>query len=646
LLRSRISLRASVRMRRYFRAWPAPVIIAGAAIAAGCWALGDQGPRPAASAVLNHLNAVVGWYRRLATADEAAGRPSDILYLQSARSLARQSVQFAFQSAEAEIPLLPAQSRGSKNATDSSRDISAQQQSVAKTAAATADRINQIESQIGALNARISRSQGLRRKNLISQRAELESELDLEKALQTALQKIAAFLSNGQAGQNSLLRKITDLKRSLPDLAMVPSTQPAGRSGKPEIPPAQRAAGSGVIGQASILLSQMSEMHNIDGLMTETISVRQLAGEVRAPLVSMLRTVLNQGRDMASQAPSSNAAQMQQARQNLEALTTRFKQLSSATLPLTQEMIFLDQSRADLAEWRSSLGKENGQVARSLLTRVLGILIGLGIVLALSEIWRRGTVRYIREARRRRQLLIVRRFVTGLAMVLVITLGLVTGFSSLATFAGFLTAGIAVALQTVILSMAAYFFLIGRLGVRVGDRITVSGVTGDVVDIGLVRFHMMELAGTDTDPYPTGRLVAFSNAVLFQNTPLFRRIPGAAYTWHELSVSFQRDGNYKTVQTALLDAVNSVYSEYSHDLEKQYNSIERLTDTSIPPPSPRAHINFVNEGFELVIRYPVEIQRSTDIDHRITKKVSETISGLPELKASTSPPEIRPALKG
>jgi len=53
-------------------------------------------------------------------------------------------------------------------------------------------------------------------------------------------------------------------------------------------------------------------------------------------------------------------------------------------------------------------------------------------------------------------------------------------------------------LLVVLLSVAAYFFIVGRYGIKVGDRITISSVTGDVIDVGLVRFYMMELAGPDS----------------------------------------------------------------------------------------------------------------------------------------------------
>ena len=103
-----------------------------------------------------------------------------------------------------------------------------------------------------------------------------------------------------------------------------------------------------------------------------------------------------------------------------------------------------------------------------MLIRVFSILLALAMVAGGSALWRRATLRYVQDARRRRQLLLVRRFVTGFLMMLIVLLGFVSEFSSLATFAGFLTAGIAVALQTVILSIAAYFTLIGRHGVRAG----------------------------------------------------------------------------------------------------------------------------------------------------------------------------------
>jgi small-conductance mechanosensitive channel len=232
--------------------------------------------------------------------------------------------------------------------------------------------------------------------------------------------------------------------------------------------------------------------------------------------------------------------------------------------------------------------------------------------------------------------------------VIVLTVGFVSEFSSLATFAGFITAGIAVGLQAVLLSVAAYFFIIGRYGIRVGDRISVAGITGDVVDIGLVRLYLIELAGTGLDFYPTGRIVVFSNSVLFQTgTPLFKQIPGTEYAWHEVVVMIAPDGNHKAAQEKLVAAVNAVYSQYREEIERQHYAIQRHVDIQVEVPRPEARLQFADAGLELLVRYPVEIRKAPDIDEEMTRKVLDLIETDEALKAAVSGnPKIRSAVKG
>jgi small-conductance mechanosensitive channel len=72
--------------------------------------------------------------------------------------------------------------------------------------------------------------------------------------------------------------------------------------------------------------------------------------------------------------------------------------------------------------------------------------------------------------------------------------------------------------------------LVGKLRIRVGDHVQISGVSGEVVDIGLMQFQLKEL---DTaSEQPTGRVVSFSNSFVFVSpaTGLFRRIHRSATT--------------------------------------------------------------------------------------------------------------------
>ena len=362
---------------------------------------------------------------------------------------------------------------------------------------------------------------------------------------------------------------------------------------------------------------------------------------------------MQQGRAIVSQQSASptpqtpaTAAQIAATRKQFAALTTQFKQVADAAVPLRQEIILLDETHGELQEWRSSISAEYGRVLRSLLTRVGGILLALAVLFGLGQLWRHATYKYIHDARRRRQLTLIRRFVIGFLMGTVVVSGFITEFSSLATFAGFITAGIAVALQTIILSLAAYFFLVGRYGVRVGDRVTVSGVTGDVVEVGLVRLYLMELAGTGIDLYPTGRVVVFSNSVMFQAAPFFKQLPGTAYAWHEVSLMLAPGADPAKVEKEVLDAVTSIYSGYQHTIERQHALVERILDASVAAPEPKAALSYAETGLQLTVRYPVEIAHAADIDDKVTRKLLELIASDTDLKAAvTGSPALRSPIK-
>jgi small-conductance mechanosensitive channel len=231
---------------------------------------------------------------------------------------------------------------------------------------------------------------------------------------------------------------------------------------------------------------------------------------------------------------------------------------------------------------------------------------------------------------------------------MVLVFGFVTRFDSLATFAGFITAGIAVGLQTILLSVAAYFFIVGRYGIRVGDRITVASVTGDVIDVGLVRFYMMELAGTGNSLNPTGRVAVFSNAVLFQaGTPLYKQLPGTGYAWHELTVRLADAVDYKTVCAAILKEVQAVYEGYRPAIERQHQTVEQWMQASIESPAVDSRLQFTGGVFQLWARFPVEIREAAEIDEKITQALLELMARDAAVKAAVvGTPSIQPSVRG
>ena len=616
--------------------------VAGLAVALFFCVPGGVTQQPLDSeAVINHLNVVIKLYRNASAELQTGGAPTDVIYQENEKNLTAEVVRLAFQSARAAAAAIRATEKSGTPTTSSA-------QSSAQTEARYKARIADLQSKLDNIIKQIATAPKSKRDALIAQKQALEGELNLDNAVLEVIQKRAAFMENGNDTEGEGLEGgINQLAHSVPGVFAVTNDQKPGTQAKttPQSE-AMKQNPSGLISQALALYAAITSVHQIDQLNEQTANVRQTVNNLRQPLRDALVADIKKGRDLTDQALSGQIPPG--SLQQFQELTDHFKRISAVVLPLSQEIVVLDQASANLVEWRTSILRESKYAARALFVRVGMILLALGIVLALSEVWRRLTYKYIHDARRRRQFLLLRRFVMGFLIGVVLILGFVSEFSSLATFAGFVTAGIAVGLQTLLLSVAAYFFVVGRYGIHVGDRVSVSGVTGDVIDISLIRLYLMELAGTGIDLFPTGRVVVFSNAVLFQaTTPLFKQIPGTEYAWHEVLFNLVPGGNHKLAQEKLFQAVNAVHDQYREGFERQRGLVERRIEVQLKTPSPETRLQFGDTGLELVVRYPVEIRNESVTDEEVTRKVLEVIQSEPEVQAAVvGTPKIRAAIKG
>jgi len=636
-----------MRTSTYLENKPARIFIVALAMMIGVASISVAQELPALNrdAILGHLNEAITSYRDTTTKVQAAGLPSDAIYEDNTRNLAAEVVRLAFQSARAQAALISA-SEKNPSANQTAKPP-AQQQNLTQIAARIAAEIDDTQSRLDSVNKQLASASRSKRQELQAERERLQGKLALDKAVQDSVQKMATFAEEStDSASEGLEGSINQLARSVPEVFANKAVPKA--PAKTNDSSSSLANSSGLIGQAITLMGRMRSMHEINQMIKETDHLRQTAENLRKPLRTTLVAIIQRGRDLANQQGTAPNAQTENAGSEYKDLISKFKQLSSAAMPLSQEILLLEESRGNYVEWRRSIVRESTDTLRALLIRMIGIALALGIVAILSEVWRKLTFRYIRDPRRRRQFLLLRRFVMGFLVGIVLIMGFVSEFTSLATFAGFVTAGIAVALQALLLSVAAYFFVVGRYGIRVGDRISIAGVTGDVVDIGLVRLYIMELAGTSIDLYPTGRIVVFSNSVLFQAaTPLFKQIPGTEYGWHEIAVTLAPGGNYKLVQDKIFSAVNGIYEQYRERIERQLGGIERQIEIQLKSATPDAKLQLSDTGAEFVVRYPVDIRTASEIDDRMTRTVVDLMDGDAQLKSAIfGLPKIRAAIKG
>src|SRR5258708_40037355 len=105
----------------------------------------------------------------------------------------------------------------------------------------------------------------------------------------------------------------------------------------------------------------------------------------------------------------------------------------------------------------------------------------------MGEISRWLALGRIQDPNRRRVISMVHRLLTLFAIAVVALFSVASDLSSLATYFGLLTAGMAVALQNVIFASLGYLVFIGESGIRIGDRKKGSGINGGGIGMGILQ---------------------------------------------------------------------------------------------------------------------------------------------------------------
>jgi Mechanosensitive ion channel len=556
--------------------------------------------------VIQILDDTVEWYRSLGTQQQNATQPSDLLLLFANRQTADKVVSVAFDIARANAELLSSESSAQ---ADTATTTSASQSLTQQQSQLDAD-LKNIQQEMAEARQKLAHP-GKERANIEAKLLELQGELAMASARKNLLDTMGEFVRSSDpktANANALKAQIDAIAATVPSAAASPvANSPATAS--PGTAGAGAPAGrSGIWDLGTEVFRQRNKVSAIAAIDQRTAALADTFHKISAAPLAQLKAFSSRSATLASQADQANGTALKGMRDQFDTLAWLFKQTSDILLPLGKEQVLLKQYRHNLANWRDSAEKEYHDAWMALLARLALVAAILAVVFVLGEVWRRAVLRYAHDSHRRYQLLLIRTIVTWTIALAVICLSFVTQISTFATFAGLLTAGLAVAMQSVLVSVVGYFFLIGKYGIRVGDRIQIGTVVGEVMDIGLVRLHLREInpqgpLGT------TGRVVAFANLVVFQTTGgLFKQVANTDISFRETSLPLPSLRDYIDFKAKLLQAISVAVGKFSSDN------------------APQVQMRLANGHMEAVIRYPVTFKDAADIDERVAQAVLGTIA--------------------
>jgi len=589
-----------------------------------------------AAQLMQILDETVDWYRTLGIQQQNATQPSDLLLLYANRQTADEVVRLAFQIARANAELLSSEA-SSAPATGAAADRSPQ--ALQQKEQSTAQRGDDIQKEMDSVRRALATAPARARSDLNAKLLELQGELAMVKAQKNLLDTMSQFVYENDAQRanvTALKARIDAIAATIPAASATTATTPLAAAALGGSSTAAAAATATTSGNAAAprtlglwelfgaALSLSQKLTNIEAVDQRTRALQETFHKIRAAPNDELQRLSAQSDQLANAADNANGAALKSLRDQFDTLAWLFTQTSAIAIPLSKVSVLLSQYHDNLDKWRTSVKRQYHEVL-AVLRRRLAILLGaLAAVLVGSELWRRAVLKYVREPRHRNQLLLIRRIVTWVLILLILSLTFITHLSSFATFAGLLTAGLAVAMQSVLVSLVGYFILIGKYGLRVGDRVQVGNVTGEVIDLGLIRMHLLEL--TPQEPRgPTGRVVAIANSVVFQSSGgLFRQIPGVNFAWHELTVSLPAGSDYVALKNRLLARVTAIVDEFRGEIVRQAQTIRDTT--SLPASTdvtPQVQLQFSPSGVEAKVRYPVPLNRTAEVDERVAQELHQ-----------------------
>lgn len=619
-------------------------LFAGLSVFVSAQDSGQNAPPPAldASRIMPFLDLSLTWYRQMNVVQQIASDPSEVTIVTDNRQLSTQIVRLSFDFARAEADAITSNQRSTP--VQAQTGGTAEQLAMVKAENQVDQDVKNAESELKSLKQKLETATSRQRSLLESQIAQTQSDIELQKTRKDAIHNIREFVAGAGGEAGGLKGQIDALATSIPVIGAAGNATGSQANAKDQTNTNIEAAASeptGIWSLGAELFGIGNKLSTINSAITQTQTLAQASGDLRTPLSNRLRALWREADQVANQPPAKDPAAAALQRQQLDQLAAEFKQLTAISLPLSKQNILFGLYQKSLENWHSEVRGDLRDILERLLARLVILAIFIGFVLILGEIGKRTIFRYVHEPHRRYQFLLLRKIALAVAITIIVGLGFASQLNSAVTYAGLLTAGIAVALQNVIVAVVGYFFLIGRYGIRVGDRVQISGVTGEVVDIGLVRMQVMELGGSAADT-PTGRVVAFSNSVVFQPTAgIFRQIPGTDFVWHEVSLTLAPESDFKAVRERLLNAVESVLADYNEELERQNRAMERnLLGVADGVLKPNVQLRLTTSGLEALVRFPVDLRHAGEIDERVTRELLKAVEQEPKLKMAGSAPAI------
>lgn len=192
----------------------------------------------------------------------------------------------------------------------------------------------------------------------------------------------------------------------------------------------------------------------------------------------------------------------------------------------------------------------------------------------------------------------------------------IKGIASLTTFLGLASAGVAVAMHDTIANVAGWFFIMSRKPFKVGDRIEIGQITGDVIDIRIFQFSVVEVGNWIDADQSTGRIVHVPNSKVLRETLANYQI-GFEYIWHEIPVLITFESDWKKAKRLLQKIANDNVENLLQGAQEQIRRAAEKYFIFYGALTPIVYTTVKDSGVLLTMRYLVNPRQRRSSEQQI-----------------------------
>lgn len=212
-------------------------------------------------------------------------------------------------------------------------------------------------------------------------------------------------------------------------------------------------------------------------------------------------------------------------------------------------------------------------------------------------------------------------YITSLITVIMLFIIWLPHLTTFFTLFSILGTGLVVVLKEVILNMAGWFYLVIRRPFEVGNRITIQEHSGDVIDIRLIEFSMIEITPLKDGGQSTGRIIRIPNSLVFLH-PLVNASKDFSLCWNEIIVNVTKNSNWEKA-ARMLETLSHEYLEKIYKSDSRLTQAEKKYSIKYNKIDPKVYISYSGEVIHMTLRHLSEPKKMRDITDQLWRVILE-----------------------